>query len=349
MAYVLPIYRTRGDTYRMRISFEEEGTGTPLDLTNCSLLMTVSSEEQPDDTTNQLFQLAGSIVAPATDGVADFEMSAAQADNLGELFYDVEITDVSGKTRTILEGPFTFSQDITKQQGQLGSWTYTFEGTKSEVVDPLDSGDWCYYPDATFIGNSPFYDVVDTTDVVLLEANYTAGGFPPTITFYQTNLFLTGADVLFDLTGSLELEALAYAGVTYSHIAHLGLANGCGSNRGVLNYFATRAIWKSGSGLNPAVLRNGPYARTGNDSWSYDLVGATVPEVAAWMRLKFRLERDTGYVRGKTWIDGSSEPAWQYEHQDAYLFEQPRMFPFFGVEADGNSFVALAEISVTQI
>lgn len=122
MTYSLAIERKRGDTHRIRISFVHEDTGAALDLTGASLLMTVSPIPEPDEGSDTLFTLAGSIVAPATDGVADFFLDSVQADNVGEFYYDVEMTDVSGAVRTILEGPFTFTQDITKSD-EVFEWT----------------------------------------------------------------------------------------------------------------------------------------------------------------------------------------------------------------------------------
>lgn len=142
MAQNIAITRKRGDTYRIRITFTKDD-GSPLDLTNSSLLMTVSPIALPDEASDALFTIIGSIVGAATDGVADFQLTAAQADNVGEFYYDVEMTDVSGSIRTILEGAFTMTQDITK-----GNPLQVFipNGTVGEKY-PMDCSDvfrvWC--------------------------------------------------------------------------------------------------------------------------------------------------------------------------------------------------------------
>jgi hypothetical protein len=95
MAQNIAITRKRGDTYRIRITFTKDD-GSPLDLSNSSLLMTVSPIALPDEASDALFTIIGSIVGAATDGVADFQQTAAQADHVGDFYYDVEMTDVSG-------------------------------------------------------------------------------------------------------------------------------------------------------------------------------------------------------------------------------------------------------------
>jgi hypothetical protein len=114
MPATVNITRYRGDTYRIRFTFTDLDTGDPIDLTGSSLLLTVNPVVRPDDTSEQLFQLTGSIQAPATDGVCDFTPNATQADNVGEFYYDVEMTAVDSSVRTLVAGEFNMLQDITK-------------------------------------------------------------------------------------------------------------------------------------------------------------------------------------------------------------------------------------------
>ena len=106
------ITRARGDTYRIRITFTVDGLR--LDLTGATLLLTVNSEENPVDATNQLFQLTGAIFGDEKDGVVDFTQTTDDADNVGEFFHDVQMTAVGGEIRTLIKGQFLMVQDITK-------------------------------------------------------------------------------------------------------------------------------------------------------------------------------------------------------------------------------------------
>ena len=87
----LSIDRTRGDTYPIRMTMSNPD-GTPMDLTDKQVLLTVNTEEDPVDTTNQLFQIVGTII-DAANGVVEFRPTDEQADNVGRFFFDVEVSD----------------------------------------------------------------------------------------------------------------------------------------------------------------------------------------------------------------------------------------------------------------
>lgn len=106
-----PITRRRGDTYRIRIEFTQDGEPLLLDGT-FRLVVTEQSAPAADDT--PVMDLAGSIVGVAAGGILDFDPDATDADNVGEFFYEVENTLSGGEIRTILEGPFTMVQDRAK-------------------------------------------------------------------------------------------------------------------------------------------------------------------------------------------------------------------------------------------
>lgn len=107
------ICRQRGDTFPWTFTILDS-EGSPLDVTGFTFLLTVDPAENPTTSANNLFQLTGSIVAPPTNGVVQFSMTALQADHVGSFFYDLQMTDGSGNIRTVIKGPFTFEQDVTK-------------------------------------------------------------------------------------------------------------------------------------------------------------------------------------------------------------------------------------------
>lgn len=108
------IERKRGDTYADVFVFKNKATGVPLDLTGCSFLLTLDPAKDPVDNANNVYQLTGTIVAPATDGRVSFAPSDVQANQLGSFFFDVQMIDASSKKRTVDSGKYKYTQDITK-------------------------------------------------------------------------------------------------------------------------------------------------------------------------------------------------------------------------------------------
>jgi len=106
--------RKRGDTYADVFVFKNKATGVPLDLTGCSFLLTVDPTKDPVDNSANIYQLTGTIVSPATDGRVSFAPSDLQANQLGAFFFDIQMTDASGKKRTVDSGKYKYTQDITK-------------------------------------------------------------------------------------------------------------------------------------------------------------------------------------------------------------------------------------------
>jgi len=106
--------RKRGDTYANELTLSRRSNGQLLDITGYTFKLTLNREKNPKDTTKQVYQIAGTIL-DATNGVVEFAPTAEQADqDPGVYWYDVEMIDASGRKRTILEGKYTFTQDITK-------------------------------------------------------------------------------------------------------------------------------------------------------------------------------------------------------------------------------------------
>lgn len=115
MATTTPtITRYRGDTVADQFILVD-GNNVAIDITTgFSFRLTVNSEQNPVDASNQLYSLVGAITnGPA--GAYEFSPSALQADQApATYFYDVEVTDPSGKIKTVEKGKYIYKQDIGK-------------------------------------------------------------------------------------------------------------------------------------------------------------------------------------------------------------------------------------------
>jgi hypothetical protein len=109
----MQITRTRGDTVPDGFTVTNPATGSIVNLTGCTLKLTVSSNPNPTDSSTQLFQLQGVINDP-TSGVVEFTPTAAQANNVGYFYYDIEMTDSYGRVMTLTKDTYVLTQDITK-------------------------------------------------------------------------------------------------------------------------------------------------------------------------------------------------------------------------------------------
>lgn len=107
------IKRSRGDTFPIEIAVTNSA-GTAVDVTGFSFVLTVDPENDPTSSAANLFQLTG-VITDASAGEVQFVPSPAQADQTPEIyFYDIQMTDGSGRIRTIASGRFEVVQDITK-------------------------------------------------------------------------------------------------------------------------------------------------------------------------------------------------------------------------------------------
>lgn len=109
----LDICRTRGDDRPFSIVLKQLSDGTVIDITGRTYILTVNSEDEPVDDTNQKFQLAG-VVAVGTDGRVTFSPDVPARDLVvGEYFFDIQET-ATGTIKTIAKGQWDVLQDITK-------------------------------------------------------------------------------------------------------------------------------------------------------------------------------------------------------------------------------------------
>jgi len=109
--------RAVGDTRAIVFRFTEVD-GSILDLTDCSLQLSVNVDENPaDPAATNLFTLDGTI--DVATGYATFPLEQAQADafepRVGNLayWYDVVLTDASGATDTVIKGRLPVTGSIT--------------------------------------------------------------------------------------------------------------------------------------------------------------------------------------------------------------------------------------------
>jgi hypothetical protein len=119
MAQPNTINRARGDTYPIEHTCRDDN-GVAIDLAGSAVLLTVSSEHRPSDTTAQVFQMVATI-ANAAAGEVTFTPTATQAANVGRYYHDIQVTDSAGVVRTVAHGGYNVVQDITKASYHL--WT----------------------------------------------------------------------------------------------------------------------------------------------------------------------------------------------------------------------------------
>jgi hypothetical protein len=104
----------RGDSYPLAFTLKNAGTGTAVDLTGCTLLLTVDTLADPPDDTTQVFQLTGELDADPTTGKVYFTPDTTDTATVGTYYYDVQLTDADSNIRTVVKSTLTISMDITK-------------------------------------------------------------------------------------------------------------------------------------------------------------------------------------------------------------------------------------------
>ena len=108
------IERTRGDTYAIEYTVRRKSDLSAIDITGFSFLLTVDISSTPVDDSNNLFQIAG-VITDAVNGVVEFRYTLVEADQEpGKYYFDVQLTDASGKIRTLEKDDYIIKQDITK-------------------------------------------------------------------------------------------------------------------------------------------------------------------------------------------------------------------------------------------
>jgi hypothetical protein len=109
----MQIMRFRGDTRPDTCTITTVGTQDATNISGCSFLLTISTAQNPIDTSTQLYQINGAIV-DAINGVVEFSPTLSQADRVGFFYYDIQMTDTYGNIHTLCKGAYVYQQDITK-------------------------------------------------------------------------------------------------------------------------------------------------------------------------------------------------------------------------------------------
>lgn len=103
----------RGDSYPIPFTLTDPA-GAVLDLTGCTVVLTVSAEAEPEDDTAQICQVAGVLADDPTTGGVSFTPTTADTAEVGGYYYDIQVTDADGHVRTPVKSTLTISQDISK-------------------------------------------------------------------------------------------------------------------------------------------------------------------------------------------------------------------------------------------
>jgi hypothetical protein len=103
----------RGDTYPIKVTLTDGSTGLPLDLTNKTGKLTVTSVKDPADDTKKVFDVSGVLTATPADGVMNFTPTSANTAVVGKYYYDIQISG-TGYVRTVAKDQFIITQDNTK-------------------------------------------------------------------------------------------------------------------------------------------------------------------------------------------------------------------------------------------
>lgn len=104
---------TRGDSVPIAFVLTDD-TGTAVDITSWSFVMTVDPDSEPPDNTTLVMQVSGTIT-DAVNGAFEFAPTTVESDfEPDQYYYDIQATDAGGDKDTIVKGKFTLLQDITK-------------------------------------------------------------------------------------------------------------------------------------------------------------------------------------------------------------------------------------------
>jgi hypothetical protein len=109
----LTLSRHRGDTFADAFVIKLAATGQPVNITGRTFLLTVDPEVAPVSGVNNVYQLAGQIMDGPGGRVA-FVPTSQQANQVGQFFFDIQMTDTNGLKRTLVVGKYIYKQDITK-------------------------------------------------------------------------------------------------------------------------------------------------------------------------------------------------------------------------------------------
>lgn len=101
----------QGDDRTINISVSTSGTA--LDITGCTLWLTVKGDLTKEDT-EAVMQVTGSIV-DGTAGTGKFAIDPANSNKEhGDFYYDIQLKLTGGEIYTLIKDDFELKQDVTK-------------------------------------------------------------------------------------------------------------------------------------------------------------------------------------------------------------------------------------------
>ena len=277
------IFRRRGDTYAEPVTITDKN-GVPQDINGKAFVLTCSRVENPDDASAQLFQLVGNIV-DGDNGQVEFPMTDDQADNLGEFFFDIEMSDSDGSNRrTVLKGPFVLGQDITKP---ISSFVYLPEaGVGSIAADKSEEWAGAYTTGADVI-----YGTRDAANVLAFQNM-------PTHTSVM-RLAWSGQAAkrkLFPLNQKLSFEALFY-------IEEAVVSLEFGTIDRIFVAYAFLGQDAATGNVSCQVFSQNPDFEMIYEVGNFDATAA------GWYRIKIEHDPAAPHWGVKVWTDGDAEPS----------------------------------------
>lgn len=104
----------RGDSRTINVQINNSD-GTPFDLTDCTVYMTVNSSRTPGDDSGAAIQCDTSTFVDPTSGLATLTLTNAltQSVNAGDYWYDIQLQDASGNIVSLGANKFKVIDDIT--------------------------------------------------------------------------------------------------------------------------------------------------------------------------------------------------------------------------------------------
>lgn len=109
---VVDLVVTRGDTKRITFNAKTSSGSIINVATWTSILLTINSEKEPADDTNQIAQLTGEIATDGSDGKIFFNPDPNVP--VGRYYYDCQAIDSNSEKVTFVKGKFKVIQDRTK-------------------------------------------------------------------------------------------------------------------------------------------------------------------------------------------------------------------------------------------
>lgn len=97
----------RGDTYPFRVPITDDADPPqPIDLTSAALAYALMRAPGSTPFVNKSIGSGITVVGPPTDGIVDIVIDPADTEALpaGTYYHEAELTEVSGRVTTVLEG-----------------------------------------------------------------------------------------------------------------------------------------------------------------------------------------------------------------------------------------------------